>query len=177
MSRRPHLFGALALGAVALCLVAGACGSNDPADPTTNDIEQIQLATAIYSDVDQALSDGFVPLSECIAGPDGAMGFHYGMPGRLEDSIIDPAAPEVLLFEPTLSGGKRLVGVEFMMHQDAWAGAGNTSAPTLAGETFEAPNPNHPDPMVRPFYTLHVWVWQDNPSGMFAPFNPTVNCS
>jgi hypothetical protein len=25
-------------------------------------------------------------------------------------------------------------------------------------------------------YDLHVWLWQDNPAGMFALFNPTVTC-
>jgi hypothetical protein len=23
---------------------------------------------------------------------------------------------------------------------------------------------------------LHVWFWEANPSGMFAPFNPTLSC-
>lgn len=27
-----------------------------------------------------------------------------------------------------------------------------------------------------PHSDLHVWVWQANPSGMFAPSNPNVNC-
>jgi hypothetical protein len=26
------------------------------------------------------------------------------------------------------------------------------------------------------FYALHAWVWQDNPAGTFAPFNPDVSC-
>ena len=27
-----------------------------------------------------------------------------------------------------------------------------------------------------PHYDLHVWVWQANPAGIFAPFNPNVSC-
>ncbi len=23
---------------------------------------------------------------------------------------------------------------------------------------------------------LHVWVWQENPSGLFADWNPSVKC-
>jgi len=23
---------------------------------------------------------------------------------------------------------------------------------------------------------LHVWIWRENPSGMFADWNPTVHC-
>ncbi len=29
---------------------------------------------------------------------------------------------------------------------------------------------------IRDVLHLHVWLWQDNPAGMFTPFNPTVNC-
>jgi len=25
-------------------------------------------------------------------------------------------------------------------------------------------------------YDLHVWFWHDNPSGLFAPFNPALSC-
>jgi len=25
-------------------------------------------------------------------------------------------------------------------------------------------------------YDLHVWVAERNPSGLFAPFNPTLSC-
>lgn len=27
------------------------------------------------------------------------------------------------------------------------------------------------------FYELHVWAWKDNPSGMFADWNPQVSCA
>jgi hypothetical protein len=26
------------------------------------------------------------------------------------------------------------------------------------------------------FYILHAWIWQTNPSGMFAHWNPEVTC-
>jgi hypothetical protein len=25
-------------------------------------------------------------------------------------------------------------------------------------------------------YDLHVWLWKDNPEGMFTPTNPAVTC-
>lgn len=159
--------------AVALMLVSTACDS--PAEPEPDDLDLMRQATEVYQDLDAALAAGFVPLSECVASPDGGMGIHYGHPARIEDPTIDPGAPEVLLFEPT-DGGARLVGVEFMVHQDAWAGAGNDAPPSLAGRKFDPPNPAHPDEHLRPFHTLHAWVWQENPNGMFAPFNPSVGC-
>jgi hypothetical protein len=27
-----------------------------------------------------------------------------------------------------------------------------------------------------PHYQLHVWVWKNNPNGMYFPFNPKVRC-
>jgi hypothetical protein len=32
------------------------------------------------------------------------------------------------------------------------------------------------EPGQPPHYDLHVWIWQANPSGMFAVFNPNVKC-
>ena len=31
--------------------------------------------------------------------------------------------------------------------------------------------------MFEPHYDLHVWLYRDNPSGMFAQFNPNVSCA
>jgi hypothetical protein len=25
-------------------------------------------------------------------------------------------------------------------------------------------------------WSLHVWLWKDNPNGLFAAFNPDVSC-
>jgi len=47
--------------------------------------------------------------------------------------------------------------------------------PTLFGQMFMAtPAPNRYD--IPAFFSLHVWLWQNNPAGLFAPFNPDVSC-
>lgn len=147
-----------------------------PVAAGARDLAAMRQATARYHRIDEALADGFVPLSECVAAPWGGMGYHYGHPARIGDPSVDPSAPEILLYEPGENGQLRLVGVEFMVHGEAWYGAGNAGAPLVAGVTFDPPNPEHPDEHLRPFYTLHAWVWRDNPDGMFAPFNPNVGC-
>jgi hypothetical protein len=31
--------------------------------------------------------------------------------------------------------------------------------------------------MFEPHYDLHVWLYRDNPAGVFAQFNPDVSCA
>jgi hypothetical protein len=162
--------------AATLATVALAGCSDSAVEPELTDIDVMRQATEQYQSVQAAMNDGFVQLSPCVASPAGGMGYHYGHPGRIENPTADPALPEILLYEPAPGGGLSLVGVEFMVHRDAWHGAGNGAAPEVAGRSYDPPDPNHPDEHLRDFYTLHVWVWKDNPAGMFNPFNPDVSC-
>ena len=54
--------------------------------------------------------------------------------------------------------------------------AGYTQAPPmLFGHTFnftDAPNRYG----LPPFYSLHAWIWKDNPAGTFQMWNPNVHC-
>ena len=129
--------------------------------------------TARYHRLEVAVADGFIPLSPCVPG----MGIHYGRPDRVFNPTVVASEPEVLLYQPTENGRYRLVGVEFMVPADLWYGAENESPPSVAGREFDPPNAAHHDPLVASSYTLHAWVWMNNPDGMFAPFNPRVVCS
>jgi len=31
--------------------------------------------------------------------------------------------------------------------------------------------------MFEPHYDRHVWIYRDNPNGVFAQFNPNVTCN
>src|SRR5215831_5225652 len=47
-------------------------------------VRKVREATAIYRDVNVAISQGFVPATPCVSGPDhGAMGVHYVLVDRL----------------------------------------------------------------------------------------------
>ena len=53
-------------------------------------------------------------------------------------------------------------------------GAMRKKMPYLFHEMFMATgDPNRYD--IPAFFSLHVWLYKDNPSGLFAPFNPTVS--
>jgi len=61
------------------------------------------------------------------------------------------------------------------MVQAAWD-ASHTSPPSLFGQTFNfTPSPNRFG--LPAFYSLHVWIWKNNPDGMFAMWNPDVTCA
>jgi hypothetical protein len=99
-----------------------------------------------------------------MSDPAGAMGFHYG-----NTAFIDGNArllePEILMYEPQPDGTLRFVGLEFVVPLSASA-----TPPTLLGHTF------HRNDAFQ-LWVLHVWLYRENPSGMFADWNPSVSCA
>lgn len=124
------------------------------------ELAQVRAATAKYHDIEVALADGFAlpPESDCVASPEGAMGYHYVNVGRIGQ--LDPTMPQVLLYIPGKDGRLRLVGVEYLS-----PGGGE-----LFGQQLDDPTP------IPGVTALHVWLWQANPAGMFAPYNPSLSC-
>ena len=104
----------------------------------------------------------------------GAMGFHYLNPSLL-DTTLDPTAPEVLVYGPDGHGNVKLVALEYVVFQAPWAAEHGATAPALFGRSLAlVPEPNRYE--VPAFYQLHVWLFESNPAGLFADFNPTVSC-
>lgn len=140
-------------------------------DETFNpDLEQalatMRAATAQYHDIQNALNDGFVLRVECGAEAEGgSMGALYANRTRARDGKIDPALPDGLIYE-NAPDGPRLVGVELIMPYTLWPSA---DPPTFFGATFQRED----EPGV---FGLHVWLWLNNPNGMFAEENPRVTC-
>ncbi len=130
-----------------------------------------------YQDVDRALADGFVPVSPCTESSEGGMGFHYLNPARAM-APVDPAEPAILLYAPTMDGdpdGRRLVGAEWFQADADQQLATDEDRPSLWGRPFEGPMPGH-DPGMPVHYDLHVWLYDSNPAGVFASWNPSVTC-
>src|SRR5918993_902058 len=109
-------------------------------------LASIRAATAAFHDVTVALAAGYRQGSPCGSRAEGGMGFHYSnrvlmgivpgtVPIRGTDAVIDPERPELLLYEPTEEGGRRLVGVEYLVFAAAWD-AVHDDPPTLAGVPF-----------------------------------------
>jgi hypothetical protein len=154
--------------------------ARDIAADEAADLARIRAGTALYQHFDRAVAAGFVDpggVTECVAHPEfGGMGVHFVNFDRYATLEIDPARPEILLYEPREDGSMRLVGVEFAVNAEAWHAAGNEGLPSVAGAAYDPPNPEAESPIVQSSYTLHVWTWQSNPNGRFHPFNPRVRC-
>jgi hypothetical protein len=169
---------AMLLLIVLASIAYAATGVTDPV--VLKELAQVRQATAKYQDVNVALAEGFIRTPNCIQSPDGGMGIHFINPARLMDPAENILEPEILLYVETAAGIK-LIGVEYFYG----IGAPDTTldqlpkpyppAPVLFGRSFDGPMDPH-EPGQPPHYDLHVWIWQANPSGMFAMFNPNVSC-
>lgn len=139
-------------------------------------IAAVRAATAQFHQLEVAIEAGYVSTVECAALPGvGTMGVHYVKPSLMGDAGFDPLEPEVLVYEPQENGKFKLVAVEYLIFRAPWEAAGNAGRP-MFGDV----------PFVRSFgeqahglpdhYELHVWLWRNNPEGMFAQWNPQVSC-
>ena len=174
------------LSATAAFAQSSSSGSNCDAQ-CRRELAQAASGTARYHRESVALADGFIANEHCVSVPGlGGMGFHYLNPTRAFDLTVKASEPELLLYEPTRNGRLRLVGVEYFVpvisNGAPWFDPNNpppvidNPAPVLFGQTFDGPMPGH-EPGMPWHYDLHVWIWKHNPSGLFAPFNPNVQCS
>ena len=131
------------------------------------DLATLRRVTASFHDITAASAAGWsAQITPCMESPEGGMGFHYG-----NVALIDGTArvdqPELLLYEPEGIGKLRLVGVEYIIPYTAHSR--DAAPPVLFGQAFAQVDAFQ-------LWGLHAWVWKHNPSGIFAPWNPTVNC-
>ncbi|MDP9421528.1 MAG: hypothetical protein M3Q19_01625 [Pseudomonadota bacterium] len=173
------------------------------AGPTEPDLAAVRNATQRFRDVKVALTEGYMPApgNMCEAASMmgrssdlGAMGVHYFRPDLLgittppnprvdgTGTHTDFTKPAILIYEPQADGSLELVAVENLVFIKAWEAAGNNAPPSFMGKTFDrmADDPATPADeahMFEPHYDLHVWLYRDNPNGMFAQFNPNVSCA
>jgi hypothetical protein len=94
------------------------------------------------------------------------MGFHHRNP-MLADDKVELERPEILLYGRTEEGDHALTGVEYIVPYRAHAR--DAEPPTVMGQKLKQSDNLQ-------LWYLHVWIWRDNPSGLFADYNPSVSC-
>jgi len=139
-------------------------------------IQTVREATERFKDVHAAEAEGYALQFGCVSGSDfGAMGLHYVNGALVNSGVIDPAHPQIVIYEPTADGKLRLIGADFLVVASKWNARHGGQPPQLMGQLFhlfEAPNRFG----LPSFYTLHVWAWKANPNGAFVNWHPNVNC-
>jgi len=163
----------LALSALIVPALAMAAGNG-------SDLATVRAATARFHTFSVAEDAGYGPLHTCTDEESGlgAMGQHYVRGDLVGDTVFDLANPEVLVYEPMPNGRQRLVAVEFVVFQEPWDaqfGTDPVQPPMLFGrelQLVEAPNRYG----VPSFYQIHVWLWKQNPAGIFNDWNERVSC-
>ena len=133
------------------------------------DLALLRRVTAPFHDFNVASHAGWkTQITPCMTDPGGAggMGFHYGNTDLINGTAsVDK--PQLLLYEPESNGRLRLVAVEYIIPY-AFVPRSATP-PRLFNQDFQQVDAFQ-------LWGLHAWVWKDNPSGIFAPWNPQVNC-
>jgi hypothetical protein len=169
------------------------------AEPT---LEEVRALTDRFRNVDVALAEGYIrdPMNICdtaemMGRPAeyGVMGIHFFRPDLLgitgppdprvtgTGTHTDFRQPSILIYEPRPDGSLELVAVENLVFIKAWEAGGNQERPAFQGRAYDlmADDPSTPIDEAHhfePHYDLHVWLYRENPNGMFAQFNPNATC-
>jgi len=146
-------------------------------------INAVRTALEKYKDPIAAVRDGYLSTLGCVDFPGGgtehgsmeykpgAMGVHF-INMALVGPKLDSTKPQVLLYEPV---GDKLVltGAEWFVPAEL-----SKTAPTILGHQLMGPMEGHAPimPAALHHWDLHVWLWKNNPNGMFSPTNSAVKC-
>lgn len=134
------------------------------------ELAALRNVTAAYHDFATASRAGWsTQITPCMTDPGGAggMGFHYGNTALI-DGTASVEKPQLLLYEPEKNGELRLVAVEYIIPYSFHPRS--AAPPVLFGQQFAQVD-------IFQLWGLHAWVWKENPSGIFAPWNPRVGCA
>jgi hypothetical protein len=165
-------------------------------------LDEVRHATERFRSVDVALAEGYIrdpfdlcETAEMMGRPAslGAMGVHYVRMDFL--GVTEPPSPRVngsgthtdfrrpsiLIYEPQADGSMELVAVENLVFARAWHNTDQSEPPSFHGLAYDT---MLDDPattmdeahMFEAHFDRHVWIFRDNPNGVFAPFNPAVTC-
>jgi hypothetical protein len=154
---------------------------DDPA--LTPELAAVKASLAKYTDVTAAVRDGYLSTVGCIdftrgaqdgtvSYPPGAMGVHLLNMANVGPKL-DPAKPQILIYEP-VDGKLRLAAAEWFMPVQLAGG----KAPAIFGQTLAGPMNGHYPVMPKSLrhYDLHVWLWKPNPKGVFTSTNTAITC-
>jgi hypothetical protein len=142
-------------------------GAAAAAPAAAAELDALQQLTSGFGDIAVARAAGYTEqITPCWYHRErGGQGYHFAR-AELIDGNVSLLEPELVMYEPLADGSLEFLAIEYIVPLDAW---------------------DRPDPPVllgRPFmrnerlglWVLHVWLGKDNPSGLYADWNPDVSC-
>ena len=152
-----------ALGIAATALVAGFAWAGTAQAHSDHTLDGVRKATAQFHSQAQAKAAGYVdPGLPCFDDGSKGMGFHLVNPGLINDNAhLDAKKPEALVYEMH-QGGLKLVAVEYLVPM-----SDVSERPSFLGQKMIAND-------ALGLWTLHAWIWRDNPDGLFQSYNANV---
>jgi len=149
----------------------------------TPELASVRAALDKYRDPIVAVHDGYLSSVGCIEYPEGGqegsmqylpggMGVHF-LNLQFVAPTLDPARPQVLIYQP-VGDRLELVAAEWFVPSEL---AGPVR-PKIFDMELQGPMEGHKPLMPEGMhhYDLHVWLWKDNPAGVFSPTNAAVTC-
>lgn len=131
-----------------------------PLPETILQLESARQAAARFFNVQTALDEGYVDIDVIIPH----MGRHLLKP-RILDAHFDPTQPELLVYQEDSDGALRLAALEYAVPTDlspnAPRGFVGSSDVWFNDSGFK-------------LWTLHAWVYDFNPAGVFSAENPRL---
>jgi hypothetical protein len=158
-------------------------------------LADLRQFTTRFHDLDSALAAqyGLLKLPPataedgCISDAQlGGMGYHYTRGNNLGDDAVTLLDPEFLVYAPTDAprvdgvARTRLAAVEYFLPFSAtWPARGDSrfvKAPTLHDFPTTSTLPDVAFTETTRFggWMFHIWLWENNPDGMFENFNTSV---
>ena len=126
---------------------------------TRRELDQVRAATAQFHDLSQAVFDRYIDIDVFVSG----QGFHF-LKRSLLDGQFEVDKPEILVYAP-INGRMQLVCVEYAVP---------ISLSSTPPEGFTGSSDVWEFNADFQLWTLHCWVWKNNPNGIFADTNPLV---
>ena len=176
-----------AIGAAALTMIGSGLYAATASTPRASsnadevyDLARLARTTAPFHNVRNALDAGWSEQPMCVDYPNGymgegpgTMGHHFYNVDYLSDGgYLDPTEPELLVYEKRGNGSWRLNAVEYIV--PAKDLPGTAPAPEMFGGHKLV---WHPEIGAAGVWGLHVWLWRNNPHGLYAELNPNVTCA
>jgi len=168
MARRLTRRDALRVGSLAASAGAAGClGVGSLFGPSPEEqVENHESALERFTDVSAALTEGYRTTGTYVRTDEGVLGEPFV---NVEIDELDPERPQAVLYTLTEDGNYEAVGLKWFVSAED-----RDSPPSLFGTEFSGPHGSEAA-LIPEHYALHVWLYRENPEGLFARYNPAVD--